>query len=140
MDQVIQFITNHWQMCVALIVIALLILTNELISQKKQGKTISTQETVELINHQKAIICDLRSTELYNKGHIINSIRTVEEDFTKPRMEKNKQKPIILVCSKGIQSAALSTKLRKQGFSQIFVLAGGMSSWQTENLPVVKGK
>ena len=140
MDQIVQFVTNHWQLCIALIVIALLILINEFISQRKQGKAISAQESIDLINHQKAIVCDLRSVELYNKGHIINSICASEADFAKPKLEKYKQKPIILVCSKGIQAAALSTKLRKSGFSQVFVLAGGISNWQTENLPVVKGK
>ena len=31
-------------------------------------------------------------------------------------------------------------KLKKQGFTQVQVLAGGISAWQQNNLPLVKGK
>jgi rhodanese-related sulfurtransferase len=138
MDQIIKFATNHWQLCVAFVVIVLLIILNEFLAQKKQGKSVSPQEAIELINHKKAVIFDLRPIEAYNKGHILNSIRTTDNDLKS--MEKYKNKTIILVCTKGIQSSALSAQLIKNGFAQTFILAGGITAWQNDNLPLIKGK
>ena len=56
MDQIVHFIASHWQLVVALLVIVLLIIMNEVLTQKKQGKTISAQEVVDLMNHQNAVV------------------------------------------------------------------------------------
>lgn len=140
MGQIGQFILNHWPLWLALIVILLLIFINELQSQKKQAKALSPQAAVNLINHQDAVVIDIRDAESFRKNHIIDAIRTSEEDFQKQRMDKYKEKPLILVCARGLQSAQLAAKLREQGFSQPLVLAGGMNAWQAADLPVVKGK
>jgi rhodanese-related sulfurtransferase len=72
--------------------------------------------------------------------HIINSIRNNIQDFNEHRMDKYKEKPLILACAKGLQSPALAAKLRTKGFLQPMVLAGGIAAWQTAGLPLVKGK
>lgn len=134
------FITNHWQLWLALIGILLLIFVNELLSQRKRGKELSPAAAIELINHEDATVFDLREVEVFRAGHIIEAIRVSADDFTQQRMHKYKTKPIILVCAKGLQSAALATKLRADGYSQPMVLAGGVAAWTGTNLPLVKGK
>lgn len=140
MEQLIQFTTNHWPLCVALVVVLLVIFIHELLSQKNRGKTLSTAAAVEMINHENAVIIDLRDAESFRKGHIINAIHASADDFSQQRMDKYKTKPIILVCAKGLQSPALAAKLRTQGYTQPMVLAGGIAAWQTDSLPLTKGK
>lgn len=140
MGQLGQFITNHWELWLALVVILLLIFINELLTQKKQAKALTPAAAVDTINHEEAVVIDLRDAEVFRAGHIVNAIRATAEDFDKPVMEKYKTKPLILVCPKGIQSAALATKLRTQGFSNPMVLAGGMAAWHAASLPIVKNK
>jgi len=140
MAQFGQFITNHWELFVALVAVLLLIFFNEKFAQKTRAKELSPQALVGLINDENATIIDLRDNESYNKGHIIKAIRATSEDFTQQRMDKYKAKPLVLVCARGLQSASLATKLRTQGFTQPMVLAGGMTAWQTADLPLVKGK
>ncbi|MDP3561595.1 MAG: rhodanese-like domain-containing protein [Legionellaceae bacterium] len=138
MDHLIQFANNHWQLCLAFVVILLIIFINEYYSLQQQGKTVTTEAAVALINHDDAVVFDLRSADLFKSGHIIHSIRVSKTDFDQPKMDKYKNKPIILVCARGIESAALATALRKKGYTQPMVLAGGFNAWQTATLPVVK--
>ncbi|CEK09826.1 rhodanese-like domain-containing protein [Legionella hackeliae] len=140
MGQLGQFIVNHWPLWLALIIILLLIFINEAHAQKKRAKELSPQAAVDLINHKDAVIIDLRDAETFRKGHIIDAIRASSEDFDEQRMDKYKEKTMILVCARGLQSAQLAANLREKGFSEPLVLAGGIAAWQAAELPVVKGK
>jgi len=140
MGQLAQFITNHWELWLALVLILLAIYINELISQKKRAKELSPQAAVNLINHENAVVVDLRDAESFSKGHIIDAIRASAEDFGQQRMKKYKDKAIILVCAKGLQATSLASKLKKEGFLQVMVLSGGLAAWQAAELPIVKGK
>ena len=90
------------------------------------------------MNHDNAIVIDLRDADAFRTGHIIDSIHSTSDAFTEKRMDKYKTKPLIFVCAKGLQSAALAAKLRGLGFTKPMVLAGGMAAWQTAGLPLTK--
>lgn len=139
MEHLGQFITNHWQLWLAFIVILLLVFINELMTQKKKAKELSPQGAVDLINNENAVVVDLRDKESFKNGHIIDAINCTAEDFEQAKMNKYKNKPIILVCARGLQSPAVAAKIRTQGF-QPTVLGGGIAAWQNADLPVVKGK
>jgi rhodanese-related sulfurtransferase len=140
MGQLQQFITNHWELWLALVAILIAIFINEFLSQKKRAKELSPAAAVDMINHENAVVIDLRDPELFRAGHIIGAICTPTDDFGQKRMEKYKTKPLILVCPRGLQSIAMATKLRAEGFTQPMVLSGGITAWQAANLPLVKGK
>jgi rhodanese-related sulfurtransferase len=139
MEQVGQFIMNHWALCLALVGILLLIYINEWFTKTKGPQTLSPQLVVERINHDDAVIIDLRDQEAFSAGHIINAIRAAADDFDLPRMNKYKQKPIVLVCARGVQAQPLAHKLKSKGFVNAMVLAGGLTAWQSAGLPLVKG-
>ncbi|STX43548.1 Rhodanese sulfurtransferase like protein [Legionella donaldsonii] len=140
MEQLGQFVVNHWGLWLALVIVLLIIFINELQTQKKRAKELSPQAAVNLINHENAVVIDLREAEVFRNGHILDAIRATADDFNEQRMDKYKTKPLILVCARGLQSSQLATKLREKGFTQPMALAGGMAAWQTAELPVVKGK
>ncbi|KTD08609.1 rhodanese-like domain-containing protein [Legionella jamestowniensis] len=140
MGQLWQFIINHWALWLALIIILLLVFINEAQAQKKRAKELSPQAAVDFINHKEAVIIDLRDVETFRKGHIVDAIRASQDDFDEQRMDKYKERPIILVCARGLQSTQLATKLREKGFSEPLVLSGGIAAWQAAELPLVKGK
>jgi rhodanese-related sulfurtransferase len=139
MEHLGQFIMNHWSLWLALIVVLLLIFVNELFSQKKKAKELTPQSAVDLINNDNAIVIDLRDKEIYKQGHIIDSINADIADFEQAKMNKYKNKPIILVCARGQQSTTAAAKLKTQGY-QPLVLAGGITAWQAADLPLVKKK
>ncbi|MDP1601952.1 MAG: rhodanese-like domain-containing protein [Legionella sp.] len=140
MGQIGQFIINHWELWAILILVLFFIFINELLGQKKRAKELSPHAVVALLNEDNAVIIDLRDKDSYRNGHIINAINATPEDFEKQKMDKYKSKPLVLVCTKGLQSGALATKLRHAGYSHPVVLAGGISAWQNADLPLVKGK
>ena len=51
MNQFSQFIINHWPLCVAFSILLVVIVANELMSQKKKAKEITPQTAVDLINN-----------------------------------------------------------------------------------------
>ena len=140
MNQLGQFIINHWQLWLAFILIFLIIFINELYTQKNQAKSVSNSDAIQMINDEDAAIFDLRDAETFRAGHIAHAIRVASDDFSKKSMEKYKTKPLILICARGIQSATLATQLRAQGFMRAMSLSGGIAAWQEANLPLVKGK
>lgn len=139
MEQIGQFIMNHWQLWLAFVVVILLIFINEILSQKKKAKELSPQSLVDLMNNENAIVIDLRDKESFKNGHIINSINASPDEFEQQKMTKYKNKSIILVCARGQQSSAVAVKIRNQGY-QPLVLGGGILAWQNADLPLVKGK
>ena len=55
-----------------------------------------------------------------------------------PKLEKFKGQSIIIVDESGKESDKAASILKKEWFSQINILRGGMSSWMSEGLPVTK--
>ncbi|MBA2651936.1 MAG: rhodanese-like domain-containing protein [Tatlockia sp.] len=140
MEQLGQFLLNHWVLWTLLVVVLILIYLNELFTQRKSAKELSPQAAVNLINHENAVVIDLRDAENFAKGHIIDATRASADDFGQKRMDKFKKKPLILVCAKGLQSALLANKLKQQGFEKPMALKGGLAAWQAAELPIIKGK
>lgn len=140
MQQIEAFIINHWDLWLALIIILFLIFINERLTQKKRPPMLSAAGLVELMNQQDAVVVDIRDKELFHAGHIINAIRASAEDFETERMKQYQDKPIVLVCTKGLQAESLALTLRNKGYKNIMVLNGGMNTWSQASMPLVKGK
>lgn len=139
MQELIQFFSTNWTMSLALLIVFIMILINEVQFLKKKGKEISPQGAVSLINHDNAIVIDIRDAESYQKGHIIDAVQVAPEKLLDDSKNKYKDKTIILVCNKGINAATLAVKLKAKGYKNPQVLSGGISAWQAAQLPIVKG-
>ncbi len=139
MDQISQFIINHWILWAAFIALLALTFINELMTKNKKAKEVTPQDVVDKINNDKALVIDIRDKEAFKKGHIIDSINMQDEDIEKPKMAQYKEKDIIVVCAKGIQSSTFAAKLKAAGYRAL-VMNGGINAWIEANLPLVKGK
>lgn len=138
MQEYIHFVTNHWSIFTALILIVIMVIMNELYIAKKKSNELSPQAAINLINHEHALVIDIRDKNDYNRGHIIDAIHVLKDDLLQKKSNKFKDKKLILVCNRGISAADLANKLNhSKEFSQIFVLAGGMHAWQNAELPIV---
>lgn len=99
-----------------------------------------TTRTVQLINHQDALILDVREANEFAGGHIANArhIPLGQLATSLKPLEKHKDKTIVVNCQSGTRSAMACGVLRKNGFSQVYNLKGGIKAWQQAGLPVVK--
>lgn len=140
MEQLVQFILNHWPLWVALVIIILLIIIDEVVGRKLGAPKLSTVSMIDYINNHNAKVIDLREESAFQSGHILDSIRASEEDFSRPKLEKFKDKPIILVDAKGLKSQTVANKIKRLGYNNVMLLQGGILSWNEANLPLVKGK
>ena len=140
MEHLGQFILNHWQLWLALVILLILVFINEAREQRKKANDLSPQAVVDKINHDNATVIDLRDKEAFKKGHIIGAVNASLDSFEGNSMNKYKDKPIVLVCDRGLQSSTTAAKIQAKGFTQVMTLNGGMANWQSAQFPVVKGK
>lgn len=135
-----QFIQNNLMM-VGLAVISGAMLIWPFIGRKLGGaKQVDILEAVQKINREDAIVIDVREPAEVAQGKIARA-KLMPLGELKNRigeLEKFKTKPIILVCRSGSRSAGACGILSKQGFTDVYNLAGGMIAWQQSNLPVEK--
>ncbi len=139
MEQFFEFITHHWLLWLAFLIILTLILINEKLTQSKMGKSLSPQQAVDQINHHQAVIIDIRDKEAFKSGHTIDAVNASPSAFEQGKMNKYKSTPIILLSTRNIEAQSLAVKIRALGFEQVFVLHGGIAAWKEASLPVVKG-
>ena len=50
--------------------------------------------------------------------------------------ELAKDKPVYLICGSGLRSQSAADKLKRQGYSQLYIITGGVPAWQKAGLPV----
>jgi len=141
MDKFLEFAGNHTLLVLALMISFFVLVFAEL--RRKAGGLVSVDPTdaVRLIN-KEAMVIDLRNTEAYARGHIVNAknIPFDEFDTKRDKVAKFKNRPIVAVCDSGISSNKAVASLRKSGFDSVYGLKGGMTAWTTAGLPVVTGK
>lgn len=101
---------------------------------------ISPVEAVRLINHRDALVLDVRVAAERGSGHIPQA-RHLPFNELKQRigeLEQFKNRPMVVSCQWGAQAAVACAALMKNGFSEVFVLRGGVNAWREANLPMEK--
>ena len=138
-EQIIEFSGNHMLLVTGLVIAILMLIQNLLAGNKGN---ITPVEATEMINHDDAVVIDVRPASDFSKGHIINAINIPANNLLTQlkQMEKYKNKKIIMSCRSGAQSAVACKQLGKQGFENVYNLKGGILNWQSENLPVTSKK
>lgn len=135
-----EFVSNHWLLMLALVVIAVLLVMDTYKRKLLGYREIKPQEAVRLINHEGAVSVDVREDNEYGEGHILNALHIpyglIEKRLAE--LEPYKTQPIIVYCRSGQRSAQAGVVLRKQGFERVYKLSGGMMAWRGADLPVVK--
>ncbi|HZW25390.1 MAG TPA: rhodanese-like domain-containing protein [Gallionella sp.] len=103
-------------------------------------KEVDCVAATQLINHKNALVLDVREESEFKSGHVLNAklvpLGKLHERIGE--LEKYRNKPVVVVCRSGARSANACAMLGKQGFAEVYNLAGGMMAWQKGNLPVKK--
>jgi rhodanese-related sulfurtransferase len=139
MGQLAEFATHH-----AIYVLGLLaalggVLFYELRLKSQDLTQISAADAVRLIN-KGALVVDVRPTEAYQSGHIVNA-RNIDLGSlaaNRDAVSKQKSKLLVTVCDHGAISAKAAKLLRQAGYEHVFSLRGGLTGWRSQNLPLVK--
>jgi rhodanese-related sulfurtransferase len=140
MAQLFEFAGNHPFLVGSLVLIIVLVIVNE-IRLKAAGPELAPADAVRLIN-DGATVLDVRPAAQYADGHIVGarSVPLGELGGKLDGLTKKKDRPVLVYCELGSQSAKAAATLRQAGFSQVLHLKGGLAAWQRDNLPLATGK
>ena len=77
------------------------------------------------------ILVDVRTAEEYESGHIQDAVNFdfYSESFQKEILSLDKSSSIILYCRTQNRSTKTANYLKENGYKEITVLAGGITSW-----------
>lgn len=137
--QLFEFLTNHWPLVAAFVILLLLLIISEMRARISGAQKATPHQATLLINKEDAQVVDLRDELAYKKGHIISAKHMIPSQLLADT-KLSQDKPLLLVCQSGYQSPGLGRQLRKQGFKQVYYLAGGIDNWLSSGLLLIKGK
>lgn len=140
MENLPEFIANHlWQVCLFVAILALL-LWNILGSSMSGLAEVGPVEVTRLLNHEKALLLDLRTNADFSAGHILSArnIPAAELEDRKKELQKFRKNPIIFCCGRNSDGVKAGRILKLVGFEKIYSLKGGLEAWRNANLPVTR--
>ena len=109
---------------------SLLIIYSCQIFESNEINEISDAQFTE-IQDSDYILVDVRTIEEYESGHIQDAINFdfYSESFKKEILSLDKSSSIILYCRTQNRSTKTANFLKENGYKEITVLAGGITSW-----------
>ncbi|NIR28005.1 MAG: rhodanese-like domain-containing protein [Gammaproteobacteria bacterium] len=142
MAQLLEFLANNWTLTLALVVIVGMLLWTFVPGGLGGAgvKQIDPTHATRLINHENAVVVDIRSEAEFSQGHVLNAVHLPLSQLSEnpKKLEAYKDRPVITLCRTGQRAPGAAATLRKQGFDKVYALKGGLLAWQNANLPLVK--
>ena len=108
--------------------------------QSTLDKTTPIVKVEEITFPSSAIFIDARTPEEFNVSHIENAIFYHYDEgdiYTLANNLSNKDQEIIVYCSVGVRSQAITKQLISLNYTNVRNLYGGIFSWVNNELPVV---
>lgn len=134
----LDYLAQNWYLILALIFVIFL-LSKGAISKRLSGyDEVDPLQATQLINHENAIVLDVREPKEWAEGHIPGArhVPLGQLDSQMVSLEKLKERPVITQCRSGMRSAAAAAALKKAGFAKVYNLKGGIMAWRNAGLPM----
>ena len=140
MQEYIDFASNHLGLSGLFVFILIVIVVNELHRRATRGKSLQPMHATQLMNQDNCSVVDVRSTAEYKQGHIVGAINLMLSEVAEKagRINQDKAAPVLVYCKNGTQAPSVVKQLQQAGFEQVYLLAGGLISWQAESMPLEK--
>ena len=106
MDQMLEFVSNHMLLNVALIVIVVLIIKMELERFTSGITQVNPFEAIRLLNDETAVVVDVREAKEFSEGHLKDAVHIPLSDLKSrvTELDKYKDKSVIAYCRSGQRS------------------------------------
>jgi len=111
-----------------------------LVRRSAGGPWVTPAQATHLINREDALVVDVRDPGQYGAGHILGAknVPLARIDEGSPELAKRKDRPLVVYDDRGDRASKAVGALKKQGFSRVVNLSGGIGAWQQAGLPVEK--
>ena len=133
----LEFLAQQWILVAALLAALGMLVFHE---SRKAGPSLSPQQAITLVNTEQGLFLDLRDGADFKQGHIADAVHIPAAKLADRmgELDKDRERPIVLVCKMGQQSGVAGKQLRGAGFAKVYKMAGGMLEWSNLQLPTVR--
>jgi len=113
-------------------------------SSQKAVKEVGVEEARVIIDEKKGspgfVILDVRTGEEYTGGHIegAKNVDFKSESFKDDVGKLDKSKTYLVYCRSGRRSDAAVKIMEEEGFTDIYIMPGGILGWQDAGYPLAK--
>lgn len=138
MQDITIFISHHPFLSAAVLVVFIILVFIELMRARRNTFNVGPAQITQLINRENAVVIDIRPSDVWRKGHIIDAQSISVKDITDhaKKLEKFKARPIIVVANASHESQKIAALLLKRGYNA-YSLSGGMRAWSEAQMPLV---
>ena len=139
-DRLQEFFSNNPGLCMAFIAILGGIAWTFFQGSPRGVRKLTPMDATRLINHEDAVIIDVRTEGEFRQGHIVNALNIPDSQLAERlgKLNKYRGRPIITTCRTGQISAKTGGKLVADGFENVYSLNGGILAWEGASLPLTK--
>jgi rhodanese-related sulfurtransferase len=108
-----------------------------LVRRSAGGPWVSAAQATQLINREDAVVLDVRDPGEYGAGHILGAKNLpLARIASAGEVAKKKDAALILYCESGDRAGKATGEMRKQGYTKVVSLSGGLGAWKQAGLPV----
>ncbi|MEM7054542.1 MAG: rhodanese-like domain-containing protein [Pseudomonadota bacterium] len=142
MEQFLVFIGSNPILSGAFAVVLAALIATESARFIRKWKELDTQQAILLMNRQEPLILDASNSADFAKGHILGAVHMAPSTLEAGNKElmKSVDRPVLVYCKNGQVSPQMASRLTKMGFSEVYVLKGGLINWVADKQPVSRGK
>jgi len=132
------FIEKNWILFIAFFLSGAMILWPLLQRRMSPVKEIGTLNVTQLINHQNALLLDVREANEFTGGKLPGAVHIPLSQLKDRTAElaKMTSRPVIVYCGLGRRARSASSVLANAGFASIYMLSGGLKAWKDAGLPL----
>ena len=107
---------------------------------QKRGNKVSILQATQLFNQGKTLFLDVREEAEFAKGHVreARNVPLKQLNDKLGELAKFKAKTVVVMCATGVQSSKAAAQLAAADFETVHIMEGGVTAWQSQNLPMVK--
>ncbi|MBU0784364.1 MAG: rhodanese-like domain-containing protein [Gammaproteobacteria bacterium] len=108
---------------------------------KGGGTRVTVPQATLMLNQRKAVMVDIRDDDFVNNSGVVPNARRVAIKDLKDKagtLAKTKETPLIVLCQTGARAGAAASVLKAAGYTDVFVLDGGLNAWKEAGMPVKK--
>ena len=123
---------------ITIVLVAILSLASCNQANKNQQKELlsPTEFSKKISETTLAQIVDVRTPDEFGKGHLTHALNY---DWNGSNFESeisglDKNKPVFVYCLSGGRSGSAASKMRSDGFKEVYELEGGIIKWRAKNL------
>ncbi len=138
MEQLLEFTGNHSLLTGALGLAIVALIAYEISRLFRKWKELGTTEAVQLINREDPVVLDVSNSTDYARGHIRGALHMTPSriEAGNQQLLAQRERPVLVYCRNNQVAPQMAGRLVKLGFTNVNVLAGGLTQWISDQQPV----